>query len=493
MTVNYFLKCPVCGSVTRMRTPAGYMFSTPVRIHCGNCSTLLTGEFISDNTKIKAYYKSGNCEEVEQQAYQYFGEASGEMICNKLETNLSSNFEPMAPFKPSPVFDFMTSMDFDVRDDFIDYACYTHDLSKNFDSEQIKYNLFLNNNLELIRERYKYEAQKVGYKLDSDIEIFRFIYYSLFFDCGGIFKKKEIHNMTIQINEHIRHLNFTKLQDFITELSSINRIEIAQRKLFEIMFAYIKISQNLIPAIGVNFYNDPTSIDKENLGISTCTFEDIKTFYQDVFETLAEFSDIVIGLDNIENRGAYNNFKTKLDMQKFRNQKKGNKITFLDCTEFFSKTFKLSSTSNELRNAIGHNDFEYDGVKQELKYTVQNSGKAKNVYLLDIAIECVNLTRSAYILIMFLYQIKRYINLKGNASLPMHPLLYSRAKNQSHCPCGSGKKYNRCCKGFDSKLNYNKTGYPHKANTMMDIKNTSKTPFVDKSFLKNYRNNLNIK
>lgn len=493
MTVNYFLKCPVCGSITRMRSPAGYMFSTPVRIHCGNCSTLLTGEFISDNEKIKAYYEPGNCEEVEPQKYQYYGEASGEMICNKLEVNTFKDFNPMLPFKPSPVFAFMTSMDLDVRDDFIDYACYTHDLSKKFDSEQIKYNLFLNNNFELIKKNYKSEAQKAGYKLDSDIEVFRFIYYSLFFDCGGLFKKKEIHNMTIQINDHIRRLNFTKLQDFITELTSINRIEIAQRKLFEIMFAYIKISQNLVPAIGVNFYNDPTSIEKDTLGISTCTFEDIKTFYQDVFETLAEFSDIVIGLDNIENRGSYDSFKTKLDMKKFREQRKGNKINFLDCNEFFSRIFHLPSDSNELRNAIGHNDFEYNGVKQELKYIVQNSGQVKNTYLLDIAIECVNLTRSTYILIMFLYQIKRYVNLKCKVSVPLHPLLYSRAKNQSHCPCGSGKKYNRCCKSIDNKFNYKIIGYPHKANTVMEINNTSKIPFSDKNYFEKLQHNFNIK
>jgi len=219
----------------------------------------------------------------------------------------------------------------------------------------------------------------------------------------------------------------------------------------------------------------------------------IRSFYQDVFETLAEFSDIVIGLDNIENRGSYDSFKNKLDMKKFREQRKGNKINFLDCNEFFSKIFNLPSHSNELRNAIGHNDFEYNGVKQELKYIVQNSGQVKNTYLLDIAIECVNLTRSTYILIMFLYQIKRYVNLKGNVSVPLHPLLYSRAKNQSHCPCGSGKKYNRCCKSIDNKFNYKIIGYPHKANTVMEINNTSKIPFSDKNYFEKLQHNFNIK
>ena len=70
MTVNYFIKCPVCETVTRMRTPAGYIYNTPVRIHCGNCNTLLTGEFISDNEDRRAYYVPGNCKEVLPQNYE---------------------------------------------------------------------------------------------------------------------------------------------------------------------------------------------------------------------------------------------------------------------------------------------------------------------------------------------------------------------------------------------------------------------------------------
>ena len=90
MTVNYFIKCPVCESVTRMRSPAGYVYSTPVRIHCGNCNTLLSGEFVSDNEKIKAYYKPISCLEVPPGDYEYYGEASGELICAKIISQKSN-------------------------------------------------------------------------------------------------------------------------------------------------------------------------------------------------------------------------------------------------------------------------------------------------------------------------------------------------------------------------------------------------------------------
>ena len=65
MTVNYFIKCPICGVITRMRTPAGYIYKQPVHIHCGKCNTLLTGDFICDNDNVKAYFIPVNCSTID--------------------------------------------------------------------------------------------------------------------------------------------------------------------------------------------------------------------------------------------------------------------------------------------------------------------------------------------------------------------------------------------------------------------------------------------
>ena len=52
MTHNYFVKCPICGTITRMRTPVGYIYKTPVRYHCAECDSLLTDELITDNENV---------------------------------------------------------------------------------------------------------------------------------------------------------------------------------------------------------------------------------------------------------------------------------------------------------------------------------------------------------------------------------------------------------------------------------------------------------
>lgn len=465
MTVNYYVKCPMCNTITRMRSPAGYIYSTPVHIHCGKCNTLLTGEFISDNKKLEAYYVPLNCEQVRAEDYEYYGEASGEILCNKIEP-LSGKKTDILPPKQSPVFDFLFSKDMEDNERFIDYACYICDLLEKWDYEKIKYDLFLNNNFDLIRDKYSSQATSCGYELNTKFDVLRFIYYSYFFDCGGIFNQKELKKQLISINYHFRHLDSIALKKYICYLNEENRLDIVQRKLFEVMFSFIKVSKYLTPAINAILYKNTNEIDKEKVGITTCTFEDIKQFYQDAFENLTECCDIVVGLDNIDNRNDFNLFTNKFDMTKFKQQSKGNRIIHLSKEEFFSKNFNMSSKSKELRNAIGHSDYSYNGISQELTYTVQSTGEIKKEYLLDIAVECVELMRSAYILTFYVYELFRNIARESAENVILHPMFYSQSKGQDRCPCGSNKKYNACCKNNLIKINKNANEYPQKANML---------------------------
>ena len=466
MTVNYFIKCPTCGTVTRMRSPAGYVYRTPVRIHCGKCNTLLTGEFISDNEKIKAYYTPSNCEQVNFQEYDYYGEASGELLCHKIEYIPGTGMD--LPPTLSPVFAFMDSMNQCDKDNFINFICYCDVLNRNWDNEQIKYKLYKDKQIEFIKTKFGEPAEKCGYRLDSDFDVLRYIYYSLFFDCGGIFKEKNIQDKLVEINRHFRHLDKTALADFISELDRSSRLSLAQDKIFEIFFAFVQISMNLAPAIGANQYNDCSGINKEQLGLTTCTFTDIKQFYQDTYESLLESSDIVIGLDNIEMRGSYDSFAKKLNMAKFRGQAKGNRVTFLNQDEFFSREFNMMSDANELRNAIGHNDYTYTGITQALDYAVRSKGINKQAYLLDIAIECVQLMQSAYILCFYIYELYRYKQRVKDESLVLNIIFYRKTKNQDRCPCGSRKKYKDCCKSMiETYKKKQNRKYPHESGMTM--------------------------
>ena len=180
---------------------------------------------------------------------------------------------------------------------------------------------------------------------------------------------------------------------------------------------------------------------------------------------MLEISDVVVGLDNLETRKSYNAFTTKLTMPKFRKQSKGNRIKILNQSSFFSKELNLMSNAQEVRNAIGHNDFTYTGITQTIDYVVLSSGVKKQTYLLDIAIECVHLMQSTLILSFYIYELYRYKHRVGNESIALNPIFYRKTKNQDRCPCGSGKKYKDCCKSI-IEINKKKQcrTYPNRSN-----------------------------
>lgn len=468
MTHNYFVKCPVCDTITRMRTPVGYILKIPVRFHCGGCDTLLTGEFVVDDKKKTAKYVPLNCTEVDPQDCDYFGEASGEMLCNKIVPFHARGDEiyqfPMG--RASPVFDFMTSIPEEDRIRFINYACYGSTLADGWDKNRIKYDLFLKGKSELLIKNYAKEIEHLRCQPDTELGLLQFGYRSLFYDLGGLFKRSDLAKMLKDLNYHFSHMNQDALMLYLTEMRASDRLHTVQEKLFHTMYDFWGVVSNLMPAIGLLFYRNHDGIDKSVQGITTCSFEDIKEFYQNTYESLIDCCDVIVGLDNIENRGDCNAFTTNLDLSKFRNQSKGNRVKFLNPSEYFTGVFNLPVASSSLRNAIGHSDYEYDGTKQEIRYKEKTgSSVVLTSYLVDVAMECCNMMRSAYVLAFAVYELSRYELRADDAPMPMHPMLYNRVKSQSRCPCGSGKKYKNCCKPLTDShyADLSELDYPMKA------------------------------
>lgn len=475
MTVNYLMKCPMCGKITRMRTPAGYVENAPVHIHCSNCKTLMTGLFVSDNKNSRAYFAPTNCKTSQKDFFEfnYYGESSGELITHKICTR-DDNMSTIMP-TISPAMLAITSIDDNVFEIYIDYVCHISELKEKWDFRSMLYELFLNGEYDLIREKYSDDAAKWRIDLSDDYGIQSFVHMEYLYDFGRIFGVKDFEDTIINLNYEISHLDQHKLDDYLTLLAQENRLNLIQKKMFSIMKDYINIAHYVMPALSTKFYRDTHAIDKEHYGLSTCTFNDIKNFYQDTFEALASQCDIIKCLDNIKNRSGYNDFGTKMDLYKFNNNtKNGNRVKELNREETFSEFFALDSSSNELRNAIGHNDFTYDGISQTITYIPNKlqPNDIKSAFLMDIAISCIDMMKSSIVLELIAYELYRVMNKNNYDTLVLHPIFYKRTNGNNHCPCGSGKKYKKCCKTVVN--NYNKLKIkdfclPHKAATRFNI------------------------
>lgn len=444
------MQCPSCECITRMRSPAGYIENTPVRIHCGNCNTLLTGEFISDGTTATCKFIPSNCQVPKEYDYNYdfYGEASGEVLCHKICKNNNPDLGSLPPFL-SPVLISMHNMDIDVCEKYIDYACHISELKLTWDKKVIPYNLFIDRKYDVFIKNYKSEANKWGFELIDEPEIQRYIHCEYLYDFGMIFGNKKIADILIGINYEFNHFSKTKIEEYIEYLMKDDKLKRYQSKMFSIMKNYINIANYIMPALSATFYKNEYSINKIEYGISTCSFEDIKNFYIDSFESLADCCDIIKCLDNLKYREDFKDFGTNMTIDKFNlNTKNGNRIKELKNTEYFSNIFNLKDNSNDLRNAIGHNNYEYDGCSQLLIYSPnkQQADKVHETYLLDVAISCIDLMKNSIILEFIIYELFRESYRYQCADMKLHPLFYKKTNSNNHCPCGSRKKYTKCCK-----------------------------------------------
>lgn len=48
MVYNHYIKCQVCGSITRIRLQVGHLKQHPIVVTCGKCKTSLLGTAFLD-------------------------------------------------------------------------------------------------------------------------------------------------------------------------------------------------------------------------------------------------------------------------------------------------------------------------------------------------------------------------------------------------------------------------------------------------------------
>ena len=75
--------------------------------------------------------------------------------------------------------------------------------------------------------------------------------------------------------------------------------------------------------------------------------------------------------------------------------------------------------------------------------------------------------------IVFLLFLKK--NSYENKHVELHPMFYSRTHRNSLCPCGSGKKYYKCCKKKIGQLHKVKQFIlPHKSNMRFNLEDVKR-------------------
>ena len=208
----------------------------------------------------------------------------------------------------------------------------------------------------------------------------------------------------------------------------------------------------LIPAFCIQFYNE-YSIDYEIEGSSTSDYDSIKQFYLDAYEVLGNLMILPIALNNIMYRGSFSsvesiNDKIK-DLDNFIAARKGLRFHSNKTSEVYIEKLNLQ-VDTQLRNAIGHNDVEYYPLTQKITYIPDPKNRSKKMtkYLLEFETEAIHMIQAIIVIDEYLYRL-REIDLMNKGHIPINSFNTMgksvKVGRNDLCPCGSGKKYKKCC------------------------------------------------
>lgn len=446
MVFNTFIKCQVCGSITRIRLQVGWQEEHPIVVACGKCGTSLSGnvEIGQDEPGLKfSFY---NADEVLDEEADYMVECSGEFPTVK-----QGSAEELEGLVITPFIRHLDCMKSDDSyEQFSKAVSQLNATKRKWKQYQRIINLFKNNSEYLVQEIQK-EFSGQYFQCRDELEILRAVHM---IEVHGFYSalRKDILN-DLSFSAGILKMDSAQIKSFIHFLNSHEgfHLEELQELTYKVYDEFIKVYQRLIPALAIQYCKDG-SFDFEHEGSTTSSFDSIKQFYLDVYEALGNLMIIPVALNNIKYRSDINAMnpieKNVNSLEDYIKLTKASRYHFCLDSEVYTGFLKIQVNA-KLRNAIGHNDVEYNSVDQLITYipNPKDRTKKRTEYLLEFENEAMRMFQGILGISEYLYRL-RELELMYDGKIPL--MVQERANwpkkigRNEQCPCGSGKKYKFC-------------------------------------------------
>ena len=458
MQMNYYLKCDICGAVSNLKYQMGYSTRHPIRFKC-QCGVSLRGEYSEKNG-----INFENAQIVDDQPNQL----------PALVVYSSGDFLTKPPFIPKKIERLFMPTSFISATFYLDYDQFRKEFSfvVRYRDELHQINraineLYFAGNKNLLVETINkyYSGQIFNLKTNNDMDIFRSvakinqIQFLNSKESDAVMKIMSLYQKAVSERR-------TELERYISFLKKLNRLERWKKCIYNLCDTVYEKIDLLIPIISIDFYKG----DKEEMldgrfAITTTSFEDIKQLYVDLYELIAEVLILLVGFDNVLERGDYEKLKpvaglkvnSLSDMANMRN--KGNIIKFLDnggkACELVCKCL-----SSNTRNSIGHYDYDSEEIAnslgQKIKfYNVNNKDEFEEKTLTQICYDIWQMYNCMGVFSELIYRLEMHSRiLEGQHPSEGDDFCKTTSGCQKNrkkiypndkCPCGSGLKYKKCC------------------------------------------------
>lgn len=442
MNIAYYIKCDVCGCVTKVKVQAGWLEEHPIAIYCGKCNILIEGKVIQNPIEgtIKINFKNAS-QTLNNGVEDFFLESSGEFVTLKMVPGDSK--EAMISTIAPPFIRNVWGKSRDLY--YKNFKTLLELKNKKWSMIRRVFELWNSHSSEIfLKQELRRQLIKIQ---DQDTYWIEKGLHILFREVGKYMKSEEDNKNVVQLCKWIKEIPNYKLNQLYDLLKNRDYLNNCKRRIYEITDQYIDKFQYMMPAYQVLL--ERKRIDFEKLGITTTSFEILKDFYISCYELLGDMVPILNGLNNISLRGKYDNTRgTKIKYEDLFYKPNSLKIKNYVSEEKFSKLVDIHF-NEKLRNAIGHYDYRIEGKSQKIFYTRNtNHGGISldyqnEIYLLEFTIECLELFRSIIYIeeIIYLLETKDYSSNIVNQRKNLRKLYPNDL-----CLCGSGKKFKHCCK-----------------------------------------------
>lgn len=377
MTNNIFIKCDVCGSIIDLKWQIGYLKKSVFRVNCGRCKTVIEGTlYTNDNPGFS--YEIKNATEIKAKLdfdCDYIIPISGEILTEKMRNGDEQ-------FKPTPFINIVSLVGvekfsiFNAR--FLNGMNQIEKLKNKCDRIN---ELYVNKEYKYLKKmitedfnvkRKKWDTRKI---LEEKYNIDLKFYNSFVNPKKYLILKEKIFKNYKKIKA-ISKLDYENLLNFLE-----NDVDKFEKRIRDILNLFLENYNSFIPVLLLE-YVDKIKINEiyDKYAITTVHFEDVRNLYLRIYENIIDVSTVFVGLNNIMYRGNYQKIddtiiNKKNTIQDYKEMSKGNKIKYLTQNEIFN--LLIPKFDKDIRNAIGHEDIEYDTFSQKLKYD------DKEMYLME--------------------------------------------------------------------------------------------------------------
>jgi len=448
MVYNCFIRCRVCVSITRVRLQVGWQEQHPIVIACGKCGTSLLGKVHIGQDEPGLQFEFDNADILNNdEKADYVIECSGEFPTVKQHNGAQAPEIDITPF----IRNQMRMEEKNGYEKFVKSVSTLNETAEKWTDYKRVLDLSQNGNKSFLLQEIKKIFPEDVFPCRNEFEILRAIHFI------------EIHGFVLPLRRDIIDdlaISNSVLEQDIEQISELIKylnnhdgysLKELQSLIYKMLNEFIEVYPFLIPAFAIQFYKE-NSLDYAIEGSTTSTFDSVKQFYLDAYEALGTLMILPMSLNNIKYRSNYDSIKAVVNKEKslddFIGLTKANRFHFCDETESYTECLHVKVNS-KLRNAIGHNDFSYDTITQQITYIPNSKDRSKKetAYLLEFETEAVRLFQAILVISEYLYRL-REVDLMNQGNTTINPnTQFNRSKKigrNDTCPCGSGLKYKFC-------------------------------------------------